>query len=539
MADLDDQDTIAQFVLRARRIQAHSLVRDWDALVHHAQGSLTGHLDISGTTSLTRKLPEDEEAFESLAARVRPLTVKSEPIYYVTVLDAVERLLHGSAATTDAHRDRLQRLRGAWEASELQGTAIQGYAVQSIRVDGTDATPLVADTQLAAGWLYADLVHADPKGPKQEALRFPLRERYAAAVRVFSRIAALAASTLSFVETLRKAGLISIDERAWNQDVIVGASELTETARILVAPPETSVPDLRDSALGLTDDWRPFTVTDLLRQDPANHVSVRLARGDASTVAEYEAAVAHRRVEGSTAHWHVLVAGSVMVHFEFDVEGELLTRPSVAQWEAFNSTNQLILASTQLQLQLHEAETMVFEVGGEAFVTLEPSQLDEHSLYQVRAHTETVSDIVAIETATGEDLIPCIGAYDDAARVHLRQTRLILEGNLVASTRGPLIITAVTGKPPQVIAVHPGQLEVGGTLVPIPGLLLRHPTMVSRDLGADTTTGPEARRFEVSPPDDERFLAWCPHLREVTGDQDLVDATPWGLTGIDEETFPR
>ena len=63
--------------------------------------------------------------------------------------------------------------------------------------------------------------------------------------------------------------------------------------------------------------------------------------------------------------------------------------------------------------------------------------------------------------------------------------------------------------------------------------------MVSRDLGADTTTGPEARRFEVSPPDDERFLAWCPHLREVTGDQDLVDATPWGLTGIDEETFPR
>ena len=125
MADLDDQDTIAQFVLRARRIQAHSLARDWDALLHHAQGSFTGHLDISGRTSLTQKLPEDEEAFESLAARVRPLTVKSEPIYYDTVLNAVERLLHSSATTTDTHRDRLQRLRGAWHASELQGTEIQ------------------------------------------------------------------------------------------------------------------------------------------------------------------------------------------------------------------------------------------------------------------------------------------------------------------------------------------------------------------------------------------------------------------------------
>jgi hypothetical protein len=32
----------------------------------------------------------------------------------------------------------------------------------------------------------ADLVHAGMQGPKKEALSFPLRERYAAAVRLFS-----------------------------------------------------------------------------------------------------------------------------------------------------------------------------------------------------------------------------------------------------------------------------------------------------------------------------------------------------------------
>jgi hypothetical protein len=41
----DDEQTIARFVLRARRIEAHSLVRDWDELARHAQGSFRVHLD--------------------------------------------------------------------------------------------------------------------------------------------------------------------------------------------------------------------------------------------------------------------------------------------------------------------------------------------------------------------------------------------------------------------------------------------------------------------------------------------------------------
>ncbi|WP_051620091.1 NYN domain-containing protein [Haematomicrobium sanguinis] len=149
-----------------------------------------GRLDLSGQMTITRRLPPDEEVFESLASRVRPLTVTSEPVFYVKVFDAIERVI-GNADVNDAFWPRIPGLRGAWEASKIQGTQVQGYAMQSARLDGAEATNMVSDTQLAAAWLYADLVHADAQGPKQEALAFSLRERYAAAARVFSDMAVL------------------------------------------------------------------------------------------------------------------------------------------------------------------------------------------------------------------------------------------------------------------------------------------------------------------------------------------------------------
>lgn len=360
MAASDDEETIARFILRARRVEAHSLMRDREALARHEQGSSDVHLDVSGAVSVTRKLPEDEEAFESLAARVRPLMLNSESIHHAKVFAALEQLVERSPAATVEHMATIGKLRGAWQAVELQGSQIQAYAVQSMRLDGTDATPMVSDTQLAAGWLYADLVHADARGPKQEALRLPLRERYAAGVRIFSRIATLTVSTLRLVEDLRSAGAISIPTQAWDLDVVVGAAELVEEGTLLVAPPEAEMPDLREARLGLTDDWKRFTVTDLLRQDLANHVYVVLSRPDGSLVADYEAAVERRRADGDVLRWHVLVAGSVMFSFEFTIENDDAVRPSAVHWETFNSTNRLLLASHLLMLQMHEAQTMVF-----------------------------------------------------------------------------------------------------------------------------------------------------------------------------------
>ena len=45
MVETEDNDTLRRFVLRARRVQAHSMVQDWDNLLRHAGGSFDGLRD--------------------------------------------------------------------------------------------------------------------------------------------------------------------------------------------------------------------------------------------------------------------------------------------------------------------------------------------------------------------------------------------------------------------------------------------------------------------------------------------------------------
>jgi hypothetical protein len=200
-------------------------------------------LAADGSVTVRRSLPADEEVFESLAARVRPLTLDIEPIYYKKVLSALWKLLDAAPAATAQQREQLERLGKSWKAIAL-GKQVQAYALQSANLDGTDSTGLVSDTQLAAGWMYADLVHAAAKHWKAQALAFPLSERYVAAVRVFCRIAALTVDTLRFVEQLRGAGVVVVDQQVWGEDVVVGAAEIvyeTVTAYTAAAP-DTEVP---------------------------------------------------------------------------------------------------------------------------------------------------------------------------------------------------------------------------------------------------------------------------------------------------------
>lgn len=535
MATPGDSDTLRRFVMRARRVQAHSLVQDWDGLLRHASGGFEGQLDVSGRMTLTRRLPEDEEVFESLASRIRPLTVKSEPVYYVKVFDAIERNLSG-ARIQEERKIRLRDLRRAWDAAEIQGTQVQAYAVQSVRLDGTEATNMVSDTQLAAAWLYADLVHADAQGPKREALAFPLRERYAAAVRVFSRMAALTAETLQLIESLRDDGVLAVEDSAWEDDAVVGASELSEEARAYLAPLGSEIPDMRRS-LQLTEEWTAFTVTDLLRQDPANQVRVVLRDEGAEVVASYDAAVVRRDPEGTSAAWDVLVAGSVVFKFSFALQGEQVAHAEFRGWEAFDSTNELRLASTRLLLQLHRAVAMAFEVRGNDLLSLVPPTFSARTQRELEVIAQTIDDIVTIERISGQPLAPCNGPFDDRDRVRLRRARLMSEGLVVHAMRHPVTVTAPQGVPPQVIVVASGSLNVGGVEVPTPRTLMRHPRMIVTEADADRHAGADARRFRIEPPGEEQFLAWAPERLQVPDDDVLVVGAPWDLTGIDEETF--
>lgn len=530
---MDDKETLRRFVLRARRVHAHSIAQDWDELLRHAYGSLDGLLGLDDRMTITRRLPADEEVFESLASRVRPLTVKSEPVHYAKVFDAIERLI-AEADVEDALRTRLRDLRRYWETSEIQGTQIQEYSVQSVRVDGTEATNMVSDTQLAAAWLYADLVHADAQGPKQEALALPFRERYAAAVRVFSHMAVLTVKTLQLVESLRDARVLAVDDSAWEDDVTVGVSELFKEARVFVAPPGSEMPDLR-VPLDLAEGWRPLTVTEMLRQDPANHVRVVLRDDNGDISAAYDAAVARRNLDTTSAEWDVLVAGSVMFKFSCDIQGEQMTDAHFRGLELLDPTNELKLASTRLLLELHHASAMAFE--GSERLSLEPPTLSADEQRKLEFLAETLEDIVTIERLSEQTLEPCNGRFDDRDRVRLRCTRLLLEGQIVHAMRHPVTVTVPEGNPPQILVAAAGTLNVGGTKVPTPRTFMRHPNMTVTETGAAPDVGPKAKTYRMEPPDGQRFLAWVPDLVEVSGDDDLTVTRSWDLIGIDEESF--
>jgi hypothetical protein len=91
------RDRLERFVLRARKVMAHSLVRDQMELLQAvANGTFKVRVEKDPETGerelrTLMELPP-EEAFESFAARLRPFTMRDEPVYWENVLDAIEDL---------------------------------------------------------------------------------------------------------------------------------------------------------------------------------------------------------------------------------------------------------------------------------------------------------------------------------------------------------------------------------------------------------------------------------------------------------------
>lgn len=233
---IDDSIGLSRFALRARRISAHSMASDRQALLSLSQVRLSGHIKLDGTMIVRRALPE-EEAFESLAARVRPLLVKSESVYYQRVLDAIQSSVGSTAVDVpDELTSRLFALQHQWSTIDLDGKDVLRFVIQSTTADGSGATPQVSDTQLAAAWLYGDLVHVDTRGDKSDGLLFPVKERYSAAVAYFAHAAVLSLRTFDLVMALHQLGVIELDDDSFEADVVVGVNELVDESVAYVGP---------------------------------------------------------------------------------------------------------------------------------------------------------------------------------------------------------------------------------------------------------------------------------------------------------------
>jgi hypothetical protein len=240
--------TLEAFVHRARRVTAHSLLTDMTSFEDLMK--TTWHVTLNpstGATTVTRRLPP-EESVESLAARVRPLILQNDPVHHGKVLNALGFLLKDVDEVEDA-KAYVEWLRDRWRSINSSSDEIGAYSIQKGRVDGTSRPSVIADTILAFGWFYGDVVHAD-EDRRRATAEFSVLDRYEAAVPVVAKAAWLAHATLDFVEQLRAAGhLAGLGDDAFTTDVVVTVTEIVEDAAVFMAPEHAAPP------ASLTDDF--------------------------------------------------------------------------------------------------------------------------------------------------------------------------------------------------------------------------------------------------------------------------------------------
>ena len=526
---------MARFVLRARRVGAHSLVRDREALAGLMEEGVTVRLTASGTALVRRSLPPDEEVFESLAARVRPLILGSEPIYFEKVLDALGRLMDSSPSVTASQRSTLDELKSAWVAIAVE-RGIQVFGMQVANLDGSDSTGLVSDAVLAQGWMYADLVHADATGWKRAALGFPLRYRYAAAARFIPRVAGLTMNTLQFVEQLQRAGVVVVDQQIWDEAVVVGAAELVdEDVSVYVSEPDTEVSDLMDPVLGQPGSaWAQLTITEGLRGTAGNQVRVELTGADGTLVAAYDAAVARHERDGDVVHWHVLVADSLIIELQLHTEnGNLVSSP--LQYTLASTANRSQLAANTFLLEMQQAQTLMFLMQGEVFLQGQVEEQPPEVPGQLRANVELLEDVVGVEECSGQEIEPFTRQITTLERVRLRQAHLLWRGKVVQWSRRMSLVVSVEGDGAPAWGRYASSvIEVGGSQVAMPEVFVGHPEARWDDQGSVPDSGPDAHRFTVTVPVGVWIVAWSPQTRQTPSDEPSWDGEPWDITGIDQ-----
>lgn len=532
---MDAEGTLQKFALRARRIAAHSLAADRERLAEMANPRMAINLNLNGQIELRRELP-DEEVFESMAARLRPILVNSESVHHRKVLTALETVLEQAAQDTDdlaAIRAEVQRLRVAWSRYDESTLSHHRYTVQQVKINDPDHTLQVSDSQLALAWLYGDLVHVDVKGEKVDGTLLPIRQRYTAAVSYFSGVALLCAETFDVIADLAHRGLLTLDSDVMDTPVVVNSNELVQTGVAYIAPVGTAMPKLANPMESAPEGFNQFTVTEWLRMDPKNRVQVRLEAEDGALVAEYDAAVRDRQTEGERLVWRALVAGCVICEVTFDVDGEQI-KPSDFQVRlAKPTTNRMALDEARFERNVYRSSLMRFIVSGQELISLAPSNPSEDDLHANDIRIDSLGDLVAIEDLTGQTIPLVNGTISNWERLELRKIRLLWEGHVVPFVRGPLPTEAATGTVPRCLVVPAGTRTFAGAEYPSPGYLVRHPRMVAENVEPMPESEPPQDSMQMIVPDDEPFVAWVPDRAKAEFNTDLLHPTPWGLSHFD------
>lgn len=237
----DDAKTIlSMFVVRARRVKEHSMVKD-GFIYRFRRPKITIHLMPSSVTA-EDVFPANEEIMESLASRLRPCIVSQEPIFLPTVFQCLHTIL--DTHLSDEEKSKLKDFEDSFEHAYSKNDVIL-YQSQVMNSDGQIIADLT-DRELAESWLYIDSVHSEPIGWKTQGLKYTYSQRYFAATSFFSYLAALVVDLLKYVDDLHNVHDTGISSDTWTSQVIADSGQMGKdivSQRIFVAPHGTPMPD--------------------------------------------------------------------------------------------------------------------------------------------------------------------------------------------------------------------------------------------------------------------------------------------------------
>lgn len=243
------EQRLKAFVLRARRITSHSLWREHRNLLERARRGemnfLVNHNQRTNeTTYLLRQEFPEEELLESLAARLRPLTLASEELHYAKVLDSIAALVPDSRFPECF--EPIEHWRQMWARVATRDESAQAYFI------ATDQG-VASDQDLMYAWYYGDVVHADDKEAESKGLG--IQERYRAAVGIVTRIVECTDLTLHLVRSLVDEGVLALDPELFEREVVVTGTVFEKPVTAYTAEAETPLPTY-DGPLD-PDVWQP------------------------------------------------------------------------------------------------------------------------------------------------------------------------------------------------------------------------------------------------------------------------------------------
>lgn len=213
----DPTRLLEAFVLRARRVLQHSLIREHLPLMQklykeEMEFGFRKDSESGETKQFLRQVFPPEELMESFAGRLRPLILESERIHYTKVFDAIEALVPSELL---AHLQRpIPEWRKHWADVVDRAPSAEAQAYLLVTKDGA-----ITDRHLMYEWLYGDLVHADDV--TKSSMGLSIDERYRAAASVISRIGSRVNDTYELVKWLVSEGVLQLSDEAFSRPVVV------------------------------------------------------------------------------------------------------------------------------------------------------------------------------------------------------------------------------------------------------------------------------------------------------------------------------